>query len=136
MALDDILRSGIALADTITKPIQATVTHKAWIGQTGYGGESYAAPVNRKAIVDLTRRMRTRGDGTVIAIAATIIFLETVPANGTVTVPPRSEPIDDRDVITLPDGRTGPIIKIPDAVVDPDASGRPFFTTAYLGELT
>lgn len=130
-----ILNTGIAIADNITKSLgfQPTVYHRAWTGQNGFGTETYtAAPgTARRAVVDLTRKQVTTTTGKLVTVVATVIFLENVPANG---APGRREPIDPRDIITLPDGTTGPILDAPSAVVD-GATGVPFFNQVMIGEL-
>lgn len=134
MALNDIIRSGVKIADNVTKGTQVTVTHRAFTGQDGEGASSYSAPASRKAIVDLTRKLRPRQDGTMVPIVATVILLEVIAPNGAVTDPPRQEPIDPRDILTLPNGLTGPIMMAPDAVLDP-ATNRPYFNQVYIGEV-
>jgi hypothetical protein len=133
MALNDIIRGAVAIADKVTKPVQVNVTHRAFTGQDGDGARAYAAPVTRKAFVEMSRKLRPRADGTMIPTIASVLFLEPVPVNGAVTDPPRHEPIDPRDIIALPDGATGPIIEGPDAPLDP-ATNRAFFNQIYLGE--
>ena len=131
MGLADILRSGIAIADTVTKGVQVNVTHEAWTGQNGHGTETYAAAVTRKAIVDLTRKQRPTASGKLVNVVATVIILEPVLPNGAAG---RFEPIDPRDKLTLPDGTTGPILNGPNSVMDP-ATSRGLFNEIYLGEI-
>lgn len=133
MGLADILRGGIAIADNATKDVQGAVTWRAWTGQNWKGEDTYADPVSIRAVIDQTRKRRYSAGGQMITVVASLTILETVPPNGTVTVPPRQEPIDTRDMITLPDGTTGPIIQGPGAVYDPGAGG-PFLNEIQLGE--
>ena len=133
MGLSDILRAGIAIADSVTKDVQASITWRAWTGQNWKGEDTFADPVTIKAIVDLTRKRRFNADGQEILVIATLTILEPVTPNGATTVPPRQEPIDVRDQITLPNGSTGPIIQGPGAVFDPGEE-RPFINEIYLGE--
>lgn len=130
MGLGDIIRSGIAIADNVTVGVQVNVSHEAWTGQNGLGTPTYAAAVTRQAIVDLTRKQRMTATGVLVNVVATVIILETVAPNGAAG---RREPIDPRDIITLPDGTTGPIFDAPASVVDP-ATNRPFFNQIYIGE--
>lgn len=133
MGLADILRGGIAIADSVTKDVQTDVTWRAWTGQNWKGEDTYADPVTIKAIVDLTRKRRFNADGQEVTVVASLTILEVVTPNGSTTVPPRQEPIDVRDKITLPNGLTGPIIEGPGAVRDP-GEGRPFLNEIYIGE--
>lgn len=130
MGLADIIRSGIAIADTVTKGAQVDVTHYPWESQTGFGVITFGAAVTRKAIVDMTRKQRMTATGTLVNTVATVTFLETVAPNGAAG---RREPIDPRDKIVLPDGTTGPIFDAPDSVVDP-LTDRPYFNTILIGE--
>ena len=131
-----LLDGGIQIADNLLKSfgLECDITHRAYTGQNGYGTETYADAVTRKAVVDYTRKQRLV-EGKLITVVATVTILEAVTANGATTNPPRSEPIDPRDIIVLPDGTTGPIHSVPDSVVNP-ATGRPFLNTIYLGEVS
>lgn len=114
----EILRSGVKIANSLTRGVQCNISHEAMIGTDGMGSFTYASSVNRKCVVDMTTRVIKMG-GELITVAATLTFVGDVPANGAVTDPPRVEPIDPRDRITLPNGWTGPIISSPGAVIDP-----------------
>ena len=128
-----IFDEAIAIADEVTKDlgVQPTVTHQAWTGQDSKGRATYAAAVSRRAVVDLTRKQRTTASGVLITIIATVTILEPVAPNGAAG---RREPIDPRDIITLPDGTTGPIVDAPDMVVDA-ATNRPLMNTVMLAEV-
>lgn len=130
MSLLNVVRSAIKSVDTVTKPLQATVQHSQWTGQDGYGHNSFAAPVSRRAVVDLTRKVRVRmEDGVLLMTIAEITFLDPIPDNG---ASGRKEPVDNRDKIVLPDGSTGPIVSTGGPL---DAgTNRPFLNTVLLGE--
>lgn len=130
MALVDILRSGINIANNVTASIQGSVTLEQWTGQDGYGAPTYASSVAVDAIIDLTRKTRPTASGQLVTVVATVTCLESISPNG---ASGRQEPIDPRDRITLPNGATGPIVNVPDAVLDP-LTNRPFFNVIYLGE--
>ena len=127
----ELLRAGIAIADTLTKGVQVDVTLEAWTGQSGFGVESFASPVTIKCVLDLTRKQIKTDSGREITIVATLTKVGDVAPNGTAG---RREPIDPRDRITLPDGTTGPIIDVPGAVVDP-GTGRGFINAIMIGAL-
>lgn len=129
-----VLNIGINIADSVTKSLgfQAVVTHQAWIAQTISGAPTFANAVSRHAIIDLTRKQRPTSSGKLVNTVAVVTFLEAVTANGAAG---RFEPIDPRDIIVLPDGTTGPILHAPDSVIDP-ATGKPFFNTIFIGEIS
>ncbi len=127
MSLLDVLRSGVAIADKITKPLQSpSVMFARMTGRDGYG-PTYAAPVALHAIVDYKAvQVRTK-DGVLSVTRATITLLdiaEIVAATG-------GDGIGNDDVFTLPDGDTGPTLDIGGFV---DAgTGHPIATTVMLG---
>src|SRR5262245_26601288 len=127
MALDDILRNGVGIANTVTAGVQAAVTWEAWIGRDIKGKPSYAAPVTLRAIIDLNRKQRYL-DGRVQTVVATLTILEPVTPNNTAG---RQGVIDVRDRFILPDGSSGPIMTAPNAVWDPGAA-RPFLNEVYI----
>lgn len=126
----------VAIADSVTKSLglQGDITWEAWTGQSGSGTPTYAAPVTIKAIIDTTRQQRPTATGQVLTVVATLTIIEAVTPNTTVTVPPRVQPIDPRDRITLPDGTSGPIFSGPGSVFDP-VEGRPIVNEIMLGEI-
>jgi len=131
-----ILSVGIGIADAVTKSLgfQGTITHQAWTGQDGHGASTYAAVVSHKAVIDLTRKHRPTGSGKMVTVIATITILERVADTTPLAGQTRYQPIDVRDIITLPDGTTGPILSGPSAVLDPDTN-RGFFNSIELGDL-
>lgn len=134
MGYEDIIRDALA---TIVSPeletMKLNVTHLAWIGQDGAGEDQFASPVTRRALVDLTKRQRVTGSGQLVMTFATLTFLDpiadTVPNAGQT----RQQPIDPRDVLTLPDGGTAPIVQA-GAFAD-SATNRPFFQEVVLGSV-
>lgn len=128
MGLADVVRSGVALADTVTTDLQAAVTHKAWTGRDVDRKPTYAAGVSRLAIVERRQRLIRTATGEQILSRHRIAFLRPIAANGAAT---RREPIDPRDVLTLPDGDTGPILEVT-GVVDP-STGAPYYAEVWLG---
>jgi hypothetical protein len=119
MGFDALIRSGVALADSLTKQgLQATVSHEAWTGQNAYGEASYGAVVSRRAVVtDATTLVRDdKGDEVVARYR--ILFL------GDVTVGPL-------DRLTLPSGRVTPILRVDSGVLADDATK--FVTEVWCG---
>lgn len=131
MSLADVLRNGVAVAHRVTTSLQPSVTHKAWIGQDGYGNETYAASVPLSAIVDRTQQQRVLPDGRVVLTFAKLTFLDVIAPNGAAG---RTEPIDTRDELVLADGSTAPIVDV-SGPVDP-ATGRPYVLEVLLGFVT
>jgi hypothetical protein len=119
MGLADILRNGVATANRLTAGLQTSVLHQAWIGQDRFGVPTYAAAIERPAIVEFRQRLRKGFNGAEVMQHATILFLEPIAPN---YASGRREPIDPRDKITLPSGYTGPIIDI-SGVIDPAPTG-------------
>lgn len=130
----EILVAGIAVANSLTGGVQVSCTLEAWTGQDAYGAPTFASPVPFRAVLDRTQKQMIGPTGKVIYIMATLTVVGDLAANGSTTSPPRREPIDPRDRITLPDGATGPIIDSPDAVTDP-VTGRGFIQQVMLGKL-
>lgn len=123
----EILRSGIRIANTLTKGVQSTIIHEPWIGQEVHGDDEYDLPVELLAVIERTNKVITQGDEQV-TIAAILTFVGDIEPNG---APGRREPIDPRDRITLPDGFTGPVVDIK-GVTDP-GTNRGFTTEVLLG---
>lgn len=129
-----MVRNGVATINRVTKSAQADVVHKAWIGQDNYGEPNYAdqslgsdgGPL--KAVVELKQSLRALPNGTTVLTKARVTFTEPVPVNGTAG---RTEPIDPRDLIVLPNGITGSIVDIV-GTVDPETS-EPYTVEVWLG---
>src|SRR6266702_6998808 len=125
MALVDTIRSAVKIADGVTQSLQVRVKHEAWIGQDYKGSDTFAAAVYHLALVTQDRKPIYSARGIVIMTKAYIAFLrpifDTVPKVGQTRV----NPIDPRDVLTLPDGTTGLIVR-GGGLVDSSTS-RPFY---------
>lgn len=127
MSLLDVLRSGVAIADSVTKPLQATVSFQRYLSTDWQGTKTYAAAVDLKAIVDYVSRQVRTPEGILTVSRATIGLLDiaaVVAATG-------GAGIDNNDVFTLPDGDTGPLLDIRGFV---DAgTGHPIATEVVIG---
>lgn len=134
---DALIRTGIGIANQLTGPtsgnLQEAITWEAFIGQDGYGKASFATAVPLTAVVDRTAKQIQRGEH-LVPVKATVLILTVVDPNGTVLDPPRREPFDPRDRITLMDGLTGPILDAPGSVDDP-TTGRGYFAQIMIGDL-
>jgi hypothetical protein len=128
MGYDALIRSGISAAATVTASLQANVLHEAWTGIDAYGEPTYAAGIQRKAIVLRDAIMKRDRGGEWVQTQAEILFLKPFVSNG---APGRNGPIDIRDRITLPDGFTCPIVET-EGLFDPSTSA-PYFAEVWLG---
>lgn len=106
MSLLDVLRTGVRIADDVTKSVQSTVTYERYLSTDAYGTKTYGAGVSMKAIVDWTRRQVRTPSGVLSVSRATVTFLSIAD----VVVATSGDGFDDNDKITLPDGTTGPIL--------------------------
>lgn len=110
------------------------VTLQAWIGETSSGKKLYAAARPLRALVDFEGRgeQRYSRSGAQFVLLASLLFLdlpiaETTPNVGQV----RKQPIDLRDIITLPSGDTAPIVSM-SGFGDP-ATNAPYAPAVTLG---
>lgn len=119
MGFDDILRTGVAIANTLTRDgLQATVGHRSATGRNTYNEITLGDVTSRRAVVSDTNTMVRSDRGTEQVARFRILFLDTV----TVTL---------EDEITLPSGRTTPILKIDSGVLADD--GTSFYTEVWCG---
>lgn len=127
MSLLDVLRSGVAIADSVTKPLQCIVQYERAMGNDGYGGATFAPAVPMHAICDWRQQQLRTGQGELSVSRVSVMFLD-VKEVATAT---SGEGIGDDDKITLPDGTTGPILDMAGFI---DAgTGQPLATEVFLG---
>jgi hypothetical protein len=129
MALDSVIRKGVAIANKATKSLQDKVLHVAWMGQDGYGAKLPEVRVIRRGIVEQQLRMHRLKDGREIHTKAKITFLERIPNIGATG---RDEPVDPRDYFVLSDGTTGVVVDV-EGMRDP-GTNKPFLLEVYLGD--
>lgn len=100
MSILDVLRVGVGIADSVTKPLQSTVLYHRYVSSGVSGDVAYATAVPLHAIEDWTSvQVRTR-EGTLSVTRAVLSLLnvkEVVDATG-------GDGIDDKDQFTLADG--------------------------------
>jgi len=126
----DIVRAGVAVADSVTATLQAPVEHHAWISEDRRGEPTFAPLIIRQAIVERKQRLIRAADGRVIAVNTKLTFPRPIEANGAAD---RREPIDPRDKFVLPDGTTGPVLNV-EGIVDPDTlTGAGYMVEVWLG---
>ncbi len=134
MSLADLIRNSVALANDLTKDggLQEVVSLKRWKGvQDDYGKPSYAAAISLDALVEHRRRIvRSVADEDSVSVT-TVTVLGPIPALSPVVVG-RKEPVDERDLVTLANGTTAPIIATDGGLSDP-TTARGYLTQIYLG---
>lgn len=128
MGLDEVIRSAIAIAKSVTADLQADITLKAWTDAGAYGTPTYATAVTLPALVEEKHRLIRNADGEDMMSKTKVTILQPVTANGTTG---RREPIDPRDEITLPNGATGPILDVA-GLIDP-STGYPYMPEVWMG---
>jgi len=128
MALDDIIRNGVALANSLTKSLQVGIRYEPWIGQDEYGTPRFGAKQDILVIIEYKNKQFSTRSGKEALIRANIYFLQPLTANG---ASDRAEPLDTRDRIIMPDGTTGPILSA-DGVADSNTS-LPYYHVVQLG---
>lgn len=108
MSLLDVLRSAVKVANSVTKPIQATVTYRRCIHIDHQGVKELADPLPLHAIVDLkARQVRTR-DGTLTVTHAVVDLIDVAE----VIAATYGRGISTDDEFTLPDGGKTPTLDI------------------------
>jgi len=127
MALIDILRKGVKIADKVTKSAQSNVTYYRYTGTDGFGNESFASPATLKAVVDWKQKQVRTLDGVLSVSRASVMFID-IDALKLAT---NNAGIDDHDKIILPDGTTGPILDMA-GFIDP-GTAIPLATEVFLG---
>lgn len=131
MGIEDIIRSGVALANTLTDSIQEEITLYRWIADDDQGKHVYSNPLKLNAIVNKMDK-RLGFDTGMEIIQTTEITIITPIKKLTPVVSGRQEPIDQRDKITLSSGKGGPILQTELGLTDPK-TGRPYMVRVYLG---
>ena len=130
MSLASIVRSGVAIANKVTGSLQEVVTIKPWIAQDAFGTDTFGAVKKIPAIVEQGENQFKLTSGVIINVKAMVTFLQPIKANG---ASGRTEPLDDRDIITLTDGTSGPVMVGMPMIVDP-ATKKPYFQIVGIGK--
>jgi len=118
MGFDSLIRSGIVLADSLTKKgLQATVSHSAFASQNSYGEATYGTAVSRRAVVSDSTELIKDDQGREALARYRVLFL------GAVTV-------SVRDKLTI-NGRVSPILRVDAGVLADD--GAQFVTEVFCG---
>jgi hypothetical protein len=128
MALADVVRSGIALANNLTGSFQVSVNHYAWISDNEAGEPQFAAPIIRQALHERKQRLIKTADSRELVSTSQLTIIGPVGENG---AEGRREPIDSRDKIVFFSGESGKILNI-NGLDDP-STGRPYMYEVSLG---
>jgi hypothetical protein len=133
MGLRDIIAGAVATAKGVvggSGGVMDTVTIQFWIRDLDeFGSQDYSDPVPFEAIVVRKQEQVVKPDGQLGVSQTYLAFLEEIPDRD--TGHDRKEPLDERDVITLSDGTTGPTLKIT-GLMD-SVTHTPYYAEVYLG---
>lgn len=128
--LPKLISNAVSIADGMTKSLQVSVQRHVWVGNNEWGNPIYSVTVDEfKAIYE--KKAESKFDlatGAVIQTQGKLLIMEPIEANGTEG---RIEPIDNRDLLILPDGTSGPIFK-PEGLYNPEAN-KPFLIELWIG---
>ena len=133
MSLADIIRSTIKTAHNVTYKgeLQETARLERWIAYTDTGDKTFAPGLSCYVLVTYSSKRIRMPDGEEAVSTATIRFLNPIKKLSPV-VEDRNEPVDERDKITLANGKSGPILRVDRGLTDPDTD-RPYIATVYMG---
>ena len=133
--LPSIISNAVKIASNATRSLQETpdgvgiVAHHAWTGNDAWGKNTYASPISRRAIWEPKHQSKfDTNTGAVVQVKGKLTFLDPIEPNG---AEGRIEPIDNRDLLVLPDGTSGPIFR-PEGLYNPVA-GAPFVIELWIG---
>ena len=119
--LADLVRDMVAVADTVTATLQATVTHYAYSAATvdAYGKVTWLSGTSRVAVVERDHRLIRTATGDVRQASYRLTL-------------PRPVAVDPRDRIVLPGGVEGPILSV-EGVVNP-TTGAVYAVEVFMGD--
>lgn len=127
MGLLNIVRSGVKVADKLTKDLQAEITFERYISSDGAGDKTYAASATIKAIVEDKQEIVRSLSGELSQSKTHITILDTAKLL-TITA---NQGVKEQDRITLPNGESGRILALGGFI---DAGTEiPVATEVYLG---
>ena len=108
MSILDALRSGVKVADGVTKSLQSTVSYQRYVSEPNGADPGYGTVVKLKAIVD-SRVGQTRTiEGVVNNVRCTITLLDVAAVKAATN----GAGISRSDKFTLQDGTTGPTLDV------------------------
>ena len=129
----DLLRD---VAMPLTEDLRPSITIKRWIGTDEFGDAKYhATQLSIGALVE-KRNEAIKGPNGQDTVSKTYIAIlepiDPIPSDEMLSSTfKRTGPIDENDVIILPDGTSGPILNV-SGFVNKDTNN-PYFFEVYLG---
>jgi hypothetical protein len=112
-----LLTNALSIADKVTKSLklQTSITFQRYKSSTGDGTASYGAAVTLSAVVEFKQRSVKTLEGESVLSTATVTMLDlpaVVAATPAVTGGGKAGWVFTKDKITLPNGRTQPILNV------------------------
>lgn len=129
--LSKIVSGAVKTASKVTGSLQATITWKAWTGSDQRGRATYTTNSIRALVEQEVKTQLDQTTGQAIQTQAKITILDPLPVVTTTSGFTRINPIDNRDILILPDGTTGPAYR-PGGFVNPDTD-KPFLMEVWMG---
>ena len=127
MALIDVFRNAVKIADKVTKSVQSTVTVTRVTARDGEGNITASSRATLVAVVDMRNASVRNREGIVVVARATLDFLDVAA----ILAATGGRGFDYDDEFVLQDGSTGPVVSLGGFM---DAgTGKPLATTIYLG---
>lgn len=132
--LSKIVSGAVKTASKLTVSLQANVIWKAWIGNDQRGKNTYTTNTIKALVEQEVKTQIDQSTGQAIQTQAKIVILDPLPVVSALSGFSRTNPIDNRDILILPDGTTGPAYK-PGGFVNPDTN-KPFLMEVWMGANT
>jgi hypothetical protein len=129
--LSKIVSGAVKTASKLTVSLQAIVTWKAWTGNDQRGKNTYATYSIRALVEQEVKTQIDQSTGQAIQTQAKITILDPLPVVAALSGFWRTNPVDNRDILILPDGTTGPAYR-PGGFVNPDTN-KPFLMEVWMG---
>ena len=121
MSTASILRRAVKTARRSGRGVEVDVTHEHGITRDSSGRITFANTDVRRAVVEVKQQAFRDAGGDAQVSKATITFLYPVV-------------VGTSDRLTLPNGKTGPILRISEGLADPsNAAGGGFLVEVLLG---
>lgn len=132
--LSRIVSGAVKTASKLTVSLQADVTWKAWTGNDQRGKNTYSTHTIKALVEQEVKTQIDQSTGKAIETQAKITILDPLPVVSALPGFTRINPIDNRDMLILPDGTTGPAYR-PGGFVNPDTD-KPFLMEVWMGSQT
>lgn len=127
MALIDVLRLGVRIANNVTKSVHSRVTFTRVTARDGYGNITASTTATLVAVVEVKNVPVKNREGVLVVARATLDFIDVAAISAATD----GTGFDYDDEFVLQNGSTGPVLSL-GGVTDP-GTGIPLATTVYLG---